>query len=290
MTGRWTVLSIARPGSKPSQTLPGLLQGSTRSLAPGIISYTVTQPVDRETTLARADEDLLVLPQSVYHRYPRFVVFDMDSTLIQQECIDLLASYAGVEDKVSDITRRAMNGELDFTASLAARVALLKGLPETVFQQVRERITFSPGARALCRALSRMGVRMAVISGGFVPLAAYVQKELGIHDMHSNTLDIDPATRTLTGETSGIVVNAERKRELLLQIQKEIGCDIAQVVAVGDGANDLPMLNTAGIGIAIHAKEKVQREAPCRIRFGDLATILHLFDLDADQIEELTRE
>ena len=211
----------------------------------------------------------------------------MDSTLIDQECIDLLASYAGVEDEVSAITRRAMNGELDFTASLAARVALLKGLPETVFEEVRKRITFAAGARELCRALKRMGAKMAVISGGFVPLASYVQRELGIDYMHSNNLSVEDGK--LTGTTYGTVVNAERKRELLLEIQKELGCRIEQVVAVGDGANDLPMLNTAGIGVAIHAKEKVQREAPCRIRYGDLSSILYLFDLDAKQIADFTK-
>lgn len=276
---------------RKSSVATGLdLGGETVEVGLNVYRTIAPSAPDKQTILSQADEDLIVQPNDdeddSLARAPRLVVFDMDSTLIEQECIDLLASYAGVEAEVSAITRRAMNGELDFTASLAARVALLKGLPESVFEEVRKRITFAPGARELCRALKKLGATMAVISGGFVPLASYVQKELGIDYMHSNNLAVEEGK--LTGTTYGPVVDGARKRELLLGIQKELGCRIEQVVAVGDGANDLPMLNTAGIGVAIHAKEKVQREAPCRIRYGDLASILYLFDLDAKQIAELT--
>ncbi|ORY78661.1 YGR208Wp-like protein [Protomyces lactucae-debilis] len=214
----------------------------------------------------------------------------MDSTLINEECIDLLAEYAGVGDQVSDITRRAMNGELDFSASLAARVGLLKGLEaEKTFAAIRARLTFAKGARALLRALKRMGCRTAVCSGGFVPLAAYVQKELGIDYMFANQLSVDDQGR-LTGTTEGDIVHGERKRELLLQLQQEVGCRIEQTVAVGDGANDLPMLKTAGLGVAIHAKELVQRESPARIRFGELDSMLYLFGLSSGKVVELCRE
>ncbi|CCG82785.1 Phosphoserine phosphatase [Taphrina deformans PYCC 5710] len=257
-------------------------------LAPLISQYRTDCPPSHEQIMSLPDEDLIVRKDDCWRHYPRLVVFDMDSTLIEQECIDLLASYAGVEDEVSNITKRAMNGELDFTASLAARVALLRGLPDDVFDKVKERITFAPGARELCRALKRMGCQLAVISGGFVPLATYVQKELGLDYMYSNNLEVHAGK--LTGVTYGPVVNAEMKKELLLKLQSEIGCRIEQVVAVGDGANDLPMLNIAGLGVAIHAKEKVQREAPARIRHGQLDAILYLFGLSSGKVLELCRQ
>lgn len=257
------------------------------ALAPLISQYRTDTVPKKEDILSLSDEDLIVRKDDCWRHYPRLVVFDMDSTLINQECIDLLASYAGVEAEVSEITRRAMNGELDFTASLAARVKLLTGLPETVFEEVRKRITFAEGARELCRALKRMGCKMAVISGGFVPLASYVQAELGIDFMWSNNLEV--VDGKLTGTTYGPVINAEKKRELLLQLQQELACRIEQVVAVGDGANDLPMLQTAGLGVAIHAKEKVQREAPTRIRFGELDSILYLFGLSEGKVLELCK-
>lgn len=257
------------------------------TLAPLISQYRTDSPPTKQQILSLADEDLIVRKDDCWRHYPRLVVFDMDSTLINQECIDLLASYAGVEAEVSEITKRAMNGELDFTASLAARVKLLTGLPETVFEEVRQRITLAKGAPELCRALKRMGCKLAVISGGFVPLATYVQGLLGIDYMWSNNLEV--ADGKLTGVTYGPVVNAEMKKVLLLQLQKELGCQIEQVVAVGDGANDLPMLNTAGLGVAIHAKEKVQRESPTRIRFGELDSILYLFGLSSSKVEQLCK-
>lgn len=256
-----------------------------RDLAPLVGQYRTDTPPSKEQILALQDEDLVVRNNDEWCARPRLVVFDMDSTLIDQECIDLLASYAGVEAEVSDITRRAMNGELDFTASLAARVKLLRGLPMTVFEQVQKRITFAAGAVNLCKALKTMGCKMAVISGGFVPLASYVQRTLGIDYMWSNNLEV--VDGKLTGVTYGPVVNGEKKRELLIKLQKEIGCNMQEVVAVGDGANDLPMLNTAGLGVAIHAKEKVQRESPARIRYGELDSILHLFGLSNNEIVNL---
>jgi phosphoserine phosphatase len=247
-------------------------------------------PPTKDILLQQKHEDLIVRKDDCWRHYPRLVVFDMDSTLINEECIDLLAEYAGVGDKVANITRRAMNGELDFAASLAARVALLKGLEaEKTFEAIRQRLTFAKGARALLRALKRMGCKTAVCSGGFVPLAAFVQRELGIDFMFANHLAVD-AEGKLTGETKGDIVHGERKRELLLQLQQELGCRIEQTVAVGDGANDLPMLRTAGLGVAIHAKELVQRESPARIRFGELDAILYLFGLSSGKVDELCRE
>lgn len=256
-------------------------------LGPLITQYRTNSPPTKDFILSLPNEDLVVRRDDCWRHYPRLVVFDMDSTLINEECIDLLASYAGVEKQVSDITRRAMNGELDFTASLAARVKLLEGLPVSVFEEVRQRITFAQGARELCRALKRMGCTLAVISGGFVPLASYVQATLGIHHMWSNNLTEKDGK--LAGTTYGPIVNAEMKRELLIKLQQELGCRIEQVVAIGDGANDLLMLIAAGLGVAIHAKEKVQRESPARIRYGHLDTILYLFGLSEAKVLELCR-
>lgn len=253
-----------------------------------VAQYRTSTPPSRDRILSLTDEDLIVRRDDCWRHYPRLVVFDMDSTLIEEECIDLLAHHAGVEDQVSRITARAMRGELDFAESLAARVALLEGLRAAeVFAKVRASITIAKGARDLCRALKRMGCRLALISGGFEPLARHVQQELGIDHMYANNLE--EVDGKLTGRTYGPVVHAERKRELLIALQTEIGCRMEQVVAVGDGANDLPMLNTAGLGVAIHAKEKVQREAPARIRFAELDAILYLFGLTEGKVTDLCR-
>lgn len=160
----YAVTSIRRTSSIPCLKF---CEEPASHLAPLISQYRTDTPPSKHQILAQSDEDIVVRKDDCWRHYPRLVIFDMDSTLIDQECIDLLASYAGVEKEVSEITSRAMNGELDFTASLAARVKLLRGLPDSVFEEVRKRITFAKGAPELCRALKRMGCKMAVISGGF---------------------------------------------------------------------------------------------------------------------------
>ena len=144
--------------------------------------------------------EIIIQPSTVYRRYKRLVVFDMDSTLIQQEVIDEIAAFVGVKEEVAAITSRAMNGELDFAASLKARVALLKGVPADVFEKLKPKITITPGARELCRCLKKLGVTLAVLSGGFQPLADWLATGLGLDHAFANHLISDPTTKTLTGE------------------------------------------------------------------------------------------
>lgn len=233
--------------------------------------------------------DVILQSDTVLRRYPRLVVFDMDSTLIYQEVIDLIAASIGVEEEVSAITARAMNGELDFSASLRERVKLLKGVDADIFTQLRSVITPMKGARELIKGLKRMGCKTAVLSGGFIPLTQWLADHLGIDYAFANTLAADPVTKTLTGEVIGDIVNAERKKDLLLEIAKKEGVALEQVVAVGDGANDLKMMKEAGLGVAFMAKPVVQMEAEARLNGGDLLDLLHVFGLTAEEIKVLTQ-
>mmetsp|Transcript_55685 Transcript_55685/g.120313 ORF Transcript_55685/g.120313 Transcript_55685/m.120313 type:complete len:922 (-) Transcript_55685:284-3049(-) len=209
----------------------------------------------------------------------RLIVFDMDSTLIQQEVIDELARLAGVEKEVSEITERAMSGELDFFESLRERVAYLKGHKASeLFAKVKEGLVYTPGAHELCKTLKRLGYKMAVISGGFLPVAREVQRSLSLDYAFANNLEVD-AEGMLTGRTVGPVVTPQRKRALLSMIAEVEGCGIRQTVAVGDGSNDIPMLCHAGLGVAFCAKAKVQAIAQFRVNTKDLSTVLFLVGL-----------
>ncbi|KAK2776541.1 hypothetical protein FQN52_003438 [Onygenales sp. PD_12] len=236
--------------------------------------------------------EVVMQKESVFRRHKRLAVFDMDSTLIQQEVIDEIARFIGVEKEVSEITARAMNGELDFSASLKARVALLKGVPADVFEKLKSIITISPGARELCRALKMLGYKMAVLSGGFQPLAEWLAGELGLDYAFANHLEIDSTTQTLTGTLSPDypIIDASQKRTLLRTLAAENGISIAQTLAVGDGANDLLMLKEAGLGVAWRAKSKVQLEAPTRLNGTSLVDILYLLGLQEAEIGELIVE
>eukprot|EP00931_Biecheleriopsis_adriatica_P074947 TRINITY_DN48914_c1_g1_i1.p1 TRINITY_DN48914_c1_g1~~TRINITY_DN48914_c1_g1_i1.p1 ORF type:complete len:883 (-),score=223.96 TRINITY_DN48914_c1_g1_i1:52-2700(-) len=221
----------------------------------------------------------------------RLVVFDMDSTLIQQEVIDELAKLAGVEDQVKALTESAMRGELNFFESLKARVALLKGHnADELFDKVKANLVFTPGAKKLCQTLKSLGYKMAVISGGFLPVAQEVQKYLGLDYAFANTLEVDEHTGLLTGATSGPVVTPQRKRALLAMIANVEGCEVCQTIAVGDGANDIPMLNTAGLGIAFCAKPKVQAATEFHINHQDLSAVLFLIGLSEHATERLAQE
>mmetsp|Transcript_120360 Transcript_120360/g.212860 ORF Transcript_120360/g.212860 Transcript_120360/m.212860 type:complete len:213 (+) Transcript_120360:2-640(+) len=212
----------------------------------------------------------------------------MDSTLIQQEVIDELAKMAGVESQVKTITEAAMRGEIDFFGSLKARVALLKGHnAEELFTKVKQNLIFTPGAKKLCSTLKRLGFKMAVISGGFQPVAEEVQRQLGLDYAFANTLEVDEEG-LLTGLTSGPVVTPQRKRQLLATIANVEGCEVSQIIAVGDGANDIPMLHTAGMGIAFCAKPKVQEVADYRINQKDLSTVLFLIGVSEHAAERLS--
>jgi len=237
--------------------------------------------------------EVIIQPSSVYRRHKRLCVFDMDSTLVQQEVIDEIAVYIGVQKEVSAITSRAMNGELDFAASLKARVALLKGVPSDVFERLKLKITITPGAKDLCKCLKRLGFSLAVLSGGFQPLADWLAEELGLDHAFANHLVSDPATKSLTGELDPNypIVDAQHKRNLLLSLAAGKSIPLAQTMAVGDGANDIPMLNAAGLGVAWNAKSKVQMEAPARLNVGEsMLDLVYLLGLTSAEVEELLKD
>ncbi|GJQ14284.1 hypothetical protein GpartN1_g6075.t1 [Galdieria partita] len=222
--------------------------------------------------------DIAIQPENIMRRSKRLVVMDMDSTLIQQEVIDELARYANVYEKVKEITYRAMNGEMDFKESLKQRVYCLKGTHTSVFQQVISSLQYTEGARTLCSTLKRLGYKLAVISGGFDFVTQYVRRELSLDYDFANQLETD-SNGYLTGRTIGPIVDAQRKADLLqtLAQMEHITCD--QVIAVGDGANDLPMLSKAGLGIAFNAKPAVQEAANFRINIRKLDAILYFLGI-----------
>jgi len=220
------------------------------------------------------DLDVAFQHDTVYRRNRRLVAFDMDSTLIQTEVIDELARLAGVGDEVSAITEAAMRGELDFQASFRRRVALLKGLPESALQTVVDNVPLMDGAERLIATLRRLGYKTAILSGGFTFMGRELQRRLGIDYLHSNELDI--VDGVVTGEVQGEIVDGARKAYYLAQIAKAEGLSMEQVIAVGDGANDLPMLRLAGLGIAFRAKPVVRQGAHQAISTMGLDGILYL--------------
>ncbi|RPA97449.1 phosphoserine phosphatase serb [Choiromyces venosus 120613-1] len=231
--------------------------------------------------------ELVLQENNIFRRYKRLAVFDMDSTLIEQEVIDEIAKFIGVEDQVTSITARAMNGEIDFTESLRQRVTLLKGVPSTVFQELKSVITFTPGARELCRVLKTLGYKLAVLSGGFIPLAEYVKEQLDFDYAHANNLVVSGDGKFLTGELSGPIVHAERKALLLEEIAKENGIALEQTMAIGDGANDLIMMKKAGLGIAFNAKPSVQIAAPTRLNSETMLDVLYILGFTKEEIQTL---
>ncbi|KAH7053349.1 phosphoserine phosphatase-like protein [Macrophomina phaseolina] len=226
---------------------------------------------------------------SVFRTHKRLAVFDMDSTLIQQEVIDEVARHIGVEAQVSAITAAAMNGELDFEASLRKRCALLAGVPVEVWENIRKLITPTPGAVDLVKALKRLGYKTAVLSGGFTPVTGWFAQQLGLDYAFANHLVVSEDGKTLTGELTGEIVHAERKRQHVREIAEKEGILLEQVLVVGDGANDLPMMGVAGLGVAFNAKARVQMEAPARLNSESLLNILYLLGFSKAEQEELLR-
>ncbi|MER0123444.1 phosphoserine phosphatase SerB [Streptococcus sp. ZJ93] len=204
------------------------------------------------------------------------LVMDVDSTLILEEGIDLLGEEAGVGSKVAAITERAMRGELDFKEALAERVALLKGLPLSVFDRILEKIHFTPGARELITTLHQRGYKVAVVSGGFHETVDSLAEKLGIDYVKANRLEAENGV--LTGRVLGDIVTKETKKEYLEKWALENGLSLADTIAVGDGANDLPMIQAAGIGIAFCAKPIVQAQAPYQINEKNLMNVLDIMD------------
>ncbi|MAZ88803.1 MAG: phosphoserine phosphatase SerB [Cellvibrionaceae bacterium] len=222
----------------------------------------------------RLDVDIAIQEDNAYRRNRRLVCFDMDSTLIEAEVIDELAKAAGVGDQVSEITEAAMRGELDFTESFARRMALLKGLDESVLEKIAEQLPVTEGAERLISTLSKFGYKTAILSGGFNYFGRYLQKKLGIDYVYANELEVENGK--VTGEVSGVVVDGARKAQLLRELAERENLSLEQVIAVGDGANDLPMLSIAGLGIAFRAKPLVKASAKQSISNLGLDGILYL--------------
>lgn len=225
--------------------------------------------------------DIAVQEDNAFRRNRRLVCFDMDSTLIEQEVIDELAIEAGVGDQVAAITERAMQGELDFGQSFAARLALLRGMDASVLEKIAQRLTITEGAPQLIATLKALGYRTAILSGGFGYFAEHLQRRLGIDEVHANVLDIEDGK--VTGRVVGRVVDGQRKAELLRELAEREGLRLEQTIAVGDGANDLPMLSIAGLGIAFRAKPLVRQTANQAISSVGLDGILYLLGVrDSD--------
>jgi phosphoserine phosphatase len=235
--------------------------------------------------ITREDEvDVAFQADDIYRRNRRLIVFDMDSTLIQCEVIDELARAAGVGEQVAEITEAAMRGEIPFNESFERRLATLKGLDESVLAEIARALPITEGAERLISNLKRLGYRVGILSGGFTYFANHLKQRFGLDCVSANELDI--VDGRLTGEVKGEIVNGEKKAELLRAMANDLGIDMRQTIAVGDGANDLPMLSIAGLGVAFHAKPLVKENARHAISTLGLDGILYLLgvrDREADE-------
>lgn len=271
--------------AKPGQLDPALVDNLRNAWGGGMAVWlspdeaaefpVATQPDNFDQVRGDLADQVDINMVPAENRRKRMLLADMDSTMIQQECIDELAEEAGVGDRVKDITARAMNGELDFDGALTERVALLKNLPEDTIDQVMQtRITLMPGGPALLATMKASDGYAALVSGGFTAFTARVSTLVGFDENRANTLITKDGK--LTGEVGHPILGREAKVQALEEITTRLGIDEADVVAVGDGANDLGMLTRAGMGVALHAKPSVQAQCRLRINHGDLTALLFL--------------
>ncbi len=263
-----------------------------RALAPRRTAYSLTlgavhdpESLNAELAVLADQEKLDVVLQDLEGRLAdyRLAVFDMDSTLIRCEVIDELAAHAGVGTAVAEITERAMRGELDFDASFTERLSMLAGLPASVLETVANHLPITEGLPELMTTLRARGIRTAILSGGFDYFARHLQARFGFDEVHANVLAIENGLAT--GQVSPPIVNGLRKRELLLSIAQQQGLTPQQVIAVGDGANDLPMLACAGMGVAFHAKPVVRQQASYNLRYVGLDGLLYLLGSASERHE-----
>ncbi|HEY7661709.1 MAG TPA: phosphoserine phosphatase SerB [Xanthobacteraceae bacterium] len=261
------------PSPRPAIWLdPGIAADIPFTAASDDENRTLAQRV--RAVLAEAKVDVLLQPASA--RRKALFMADMDSTIIGQECIDELADYVGLKDQVAAITERAMRGEMDFAPALRERVALLKGLPVSVVEQViAERIRLTPGARTLLATLRRNGVYTCLVTGGFTLFTARIAAMLGFDENRANTLIVDHAGR-LTGEVAEPIFGREGKLATLIELRRRLDLMPERTLVAGDGANDIAMIQAAGLGVAYHAKPKVARIAAARIDHGDLTALLYV--------------
>jgi phosphoserine phosphatase len=241
----------------------------------------------REGVTAVAEQcglDLAVQRAGLHRRAKHLVVMDADSTLLQDEVIDLLGDACGCADEVSAITEAAMNGEIDFAESLRRRVALLEGMPASVLDDVRAKLRLTPGARTLIRTLQRLGYVPAVVSGGFIEVLRPLMAELDVHYLEANCLEI--VDGKLTGNLCADVIDRAGKARALERFAQEVGVPLEQTVAVGDGANDIDMLSLAGLGIAFNAKPAVQEHANVALSVPYLDAVLYFLGISREEIED----
>jgi phosphoserine phosphatase len=279
MAGRgWNIDRIRRIASYPVTAV--IFEGSGEDIADLRRELSEVAPM--------LGVDVAVQHAGLDRRGQRLVVMDVDSTLIQDEVIDLLAEQAGVLPEVAAITERAMRGDLDFTASLTQRVALLEGLPASALADTAQRIRLTPGARTLCRTLHRLGFRVCLVSGGFTDIIEPLARELDVDGLRANELEIEDGV--LTGRVIGPIVDREGKRGALEEFARQYSIPLSRTIAIGDGANDLDMLEAAGLGIAFNAKPIVQAAADTAVNAPYLDSVLFLLGITREEIEEADAE
>ncbi|GAA3057387.1 hypothetical protein GCM10020229_81360 [Kitasatospora albolonga] len=235
------------------------------------------------TEAAAQRVDIAVVRAGLQRRAKRLVVMDVDSTLIQDEVIELFAAHAGCEEEVATVTAAAMAGELDFAESLRARVALLAGLDAAVTEKVRTEVRFTPGARTLVRTLRRLGFQVAIVSGGFTQVTDHLVEQLGLDYAAANTLEV--VDGKFTGRVTGEIVDRAGKARWLARFAEQARVPLEQTVAIGDGANDLDMLNAAGLGVAFNAKPVVREAADTAVNVPWLDAVLYLLGITREEVE-----